>query len=213
MSKAGAFPSNSVERSLFVRVAPVNDPPFIHVPGAHVNYVHDEQSVPGGANTIDHYEVVEVDTLVVDEDTPLRVDGVWVDDVDVDDIPMRSLNLEDGEGKKAKKKKAKEVEDEAPVSFELFRFVSSLAGEHGCQRLHTLLRSLGILPGDKPELTAALAADHYDPAYDKSMRAMAPQVVTRVEAESLSDRALDGVAARIEAAVQAISMTPGSPVS
>ena len=45
----GAFPSNSVARSLFVRVAPVNDPPFIHVPGAHVEYVHDEHSVPGGA--------------------------------------------------------------------------------------------------------------------------------------------------------------------
>ena len=81
-------------------------------------------------------------------------------------------------------------------------------GRAAVERWFTLINA-----GDKPELTAALAADHYDPAYDKSMRAMAPQVVTRVEAESLSDRALDGVAARIEAAVQAISMTPGSPVS
>ena len=81
-------------------------------------------------------------------------------------------------------------------------------GRAAVERWFTLINA-----GDKPELTAALAADHYDPAYDKSMRAMAPQVVARVEAESLSDRALDGVAARIEAAVQAISMTPGSPVS
>ncbi|HSG57670.1 MAG TPA: tRNA 2-selenouridine(34) synthase MnmH [Paracoccaceae bacterium] len=59
-----------------------------------------------------------------------------------------------------------------------------------------------IAAGDKQALTAALVTQHYDPAYDSSTRAMAPQVMARIETGTLDAQALEAVAARIEACVQ-----------
>ncbi|ETW14214.1 tRNA 2-selenouridine synthase [Roseivivax marinus] len=59
--------------------------------------------------------------------------------------------------------------------------------------------------GEKCALCAALAAEHYDPAYETSMRAVAPDVAARVEADALDPKALDATAARIEAALQSVT--------
>ncbi|MFZ5964732.1 tRNA 2-selenouridine(34) synthase MnmH [Thalassococcus sp. BH17M4-6] len=59
-----------------------------------------------------------------------------------------------------------------------------------------------IAAGDHQALTVALAAQHYDPAYDKSKRATAPDVRAVVRTERLDDSALDAAAAEIEAALQ-----------
>ncbi|MFA8384720.1 MAG: tRNA 2-selenouridine(34) synthase MnmH [Pelagibaca sp.] len=56
--------------------------------------------------------------------------------------------------------------------------------------------------GDKRALTRSLMEDHYDLAYAKSMKAMSPKVMARVETEGLSPAHLEQVAARIEAALQ-----------
>lgn len=63
-----------------------------------------------------------------------------------------------------------------------------------------------IAKGDKTALTAALMTQHYDPAYDKSMRAVAPVVAARVVADRLDPASLDDVAARIDAALQTITI-------
>lgn len=60
--------------------------------------------------------------------------------------------------------------------------------------------------GDKRALTRSLMQDHYDLAYAKSMKAMAPEVVARVEADGLTPGHLRDVAAQIEAVLQAISI-------
>jgi tRNA 2-selenouridine synthase len=59
-----------------------------------------------------------------------------------------------------------------------------------------------IAAGDQSALTAALVTQHYDPAYDSSMKAMTPDVVARIDAPALDDAALEDVAARIEQALQ-----------
>lgn len=56
-----------------------------------------------------------------------------------------------------------------------------------------------IEAGDREALTAALAAQHYDPAYDTSMRTTRPKVKARIDTPSLDDAALEAAAARIEA--------------
>jgi len=56
--------------------------------------------------------------------------------------------------------------------------------------------------GDMRALTRSLMEDHYDPAYAKSMKAMSPKVIGRVETEGLSPGDLETVAAEIEAALQ-----------
>lgn len=62
--------------------------------------------------------------------------------------------------------------------------------------------SAQIAAGDIAALTRSLMQDHYDPAYAKSMRAMAPKVVARIGTDGLSPADLDAVAARIEAVLQ-----------
>ncbi|KMK68395.1 tRNA 2-selenouridine(34) synthase MnmH [Puniceibacterium sp. IMCC21224] len=59
-----------------------------------------------------------------------------------------------------------------------------------------------ITQGDMTALTAALVTQHYDPAYDKSMRAVAPSVAVRIATERLDPASLDVVAGRIEGALQ-----------
>ncbi|SNR78572.1 tRNA 2-selenouridine synthase [Puniceibacterium sediminis] len=51
--------------------------------------------------------------------------------------------------------------------------------------------------GDRLALTAALAEQHYDPAYAKSMRAVEPEIIARFDTQSLSPSALDTLANRI----------------
>ena len=63
-----------------------------------------------------------------------------------------------------------------------------------------------IAAGDQVALCRALAADHYDPAYEKSMAAVAPNVVARCSADSLSPRALEHLADQVAQAVQTISI-------
>lgn len=63
-----------------------------------------------------------------------------------------------------------------------------------------------IAVGDHEALCAALVADHYDPAYDKSARAHAPRELDRLHSDSLSPDALDRLADAVAARVQAISI-------
>ena len=58
--------------------------------------------------------------------------------------------------------------------------------------------------GDKRVLTRSLMEDHYDLAYAKSMKAMAPNVIAQVAAEGLTPAHLEQVAAQIAAALQAM---------
>jgi tRNA 2-selenouridine synthase len=60
--------------------------------------------------------------------------------------------------------------------------------------------------GDRVALCRALAEEHYDPAYKKSMRVTAPRVHARLETDSLEREALERLADRVAAAVQTISM-------
>ncbi|WP_397544689.1 tRNA 2-selenouridine(34) synthase MnmH [Roseovarius salis] len=59
--------------------------------------------------------------------------------------------------------------------------------------------------GDRVALCRALAADHYDPAYEKSARDSRRRVAATVATDALTPVALDDTAARIEAALQTIS--------
>ncbi|MBM2320634.1 MULTISPECIES: tRNA 2-selenouridine(34) synthase MnmH [Marivita] len=58
--------------------------------------------------------------------------------------------------------------------------------------------------GDKRALTRSLMEDHYDLAYAKSMKAMAPNVIAQVAAEGLTPAHLEQVTAQIAAALQAM---------
>ncbi len=60
--------------------------------------------------------------------------------------------------------------------------------------------------GDRRGLAASLAADHYDPAYEKSMRAMTPRVLERFETPALDDAALEALADRMAERLQTISI-------
>ncbi|MFW2588142.1 tRNA 2-selenouridine(34) synthase MnmH [Sagittula sp. SSi028] len=62
--------------------------------------------------------------------------------------------------------------------------------------------------GEKVALCASLAEDHYDPAYRKAMKAMQPEVMARFETQTLDAPALDALADRIAAQLQA-SVTGG----
>lgn len=55
--------------------------------------------------------------------------------------------------------------------------------------------------GDRLALCRSLAADHYDPAYDKSQASVAPRVVARFETAHLDDAALQSLADRIAQSV------------
>lgn len=54
-----------------------------------------------------------------------------------------------------------------------------------------------IASGDKPALCRSLAADHYDPAYDKSMAAMRPSVMARCVSSGLTARDLEALADQV----------------
>ncbi|EPX85347.1 tRNA 2-selenouridine(34) synthase MnmH [Salipiger mucosus] len=56
--------------------------------------------------------------------------------------------------------------------------------------------------GERIALCRSLAADHYDPAYDKSMSAVRPSVLQRFEADSLDGAGLDALADRIAEGLQ-----------
>ncbi|MGJ8605308.1 MAG: tRNA 2-selenouridine(34) synthase MnmH [Marivita sp.] len=60
--------------------------------------------------------------------------------------------------------------------------------------------------GDTAALTRSLMEDHYDLAYAKSMKAMAPNVIARVETDGLSAPHLDQIASQVEAVLQAMSI-------
>ncbi|AVO38599.1 tRNA 2-selenouridine(34) synthase MnmH [Pukyongiella litopenaei] len=60
-----------------------------------------------------------------------------------------------------------------------------------------------IAAGDKTGLTRALMVEHYDPAYEKSRRAIGAEVLERIPVARLDPAGLDEAAARIEAAVTA----------
>ncbi|MFD1341482.1 tRNA 2-selenouridine(34) synthase MnmH [Litorisediminicola beolgyonensis] len=63
-----------------------------------------------------------------------------------------------------------------------------------------------IAVDDRRGLTQALMEEHYDPAYRRSMKAVAPEIVARIAAESLDAAAQDKAAAEIEAVLQTISI-------
>lgn len=56
--------------------------------------------------------------------------------------------------------------------------------------------------GERRALCQSLVEDHYDPAYDKSMRAITPNVAARFETAHLDDAALETVADQIAERVQ-----------
>ncbi|MEP3333724.1 tRNA 2-selenouridine(34) synthase MnmH [Sedimentitalea sp.] len=58
-----------------------------------------------------------------------------------------------------------------------------------------------IKEGDKPGLTRALMEQHYDPAYDKSRKAISARVIAEVSMDTLDEAGLDQTAARIERVV------------
>ncbi|MDQ2091790.1 tRNA 2-selenouridine(34) synthase MnmH [Marimonas arenosa] len=59
--------------------------------------------------------------------------------------------------------------------------------------------------GDQVALCRSLAADHYDPSYDKSARSRGKRPAARVHTQELSPAALDAVAEQIAAELQTIS--------
>lgn len=59
-----------------------------------------------------------------------------------------------------------------------------------------------IAAGERIALCRSLAQDHYDPAYDRSMRAHTPPVLARIATDTLDPAALDTLAGRVAAAVQ-----------
>jgi tRNA 2-selenouridine synthase len=62
--------------------------------------------------------------------------------------------------------------------------------------------------GDQVGLCRRLAADHYDPAYDKFVRSQDRHILAHVCTEELAPAALDGVAEKIAAEVHKISTRP-----
>ena len=60
--------------------------------------------------------------------------------------------------------------------------------------------------GERLALCRSLAADHYDPAYEKSMSAMTPRVLQRFETPTLDAAGLDVLADRIAEAFQTMEI-------
>ncbi len=60
--------------------------------------------------------------------------------------------------------------------------------------------------GDRQRLCHDLAQNHYDPAYDKSLRFVSPSILQRFEMTELSASALDSLANRIATSVQRMEM-------
>ena len=90
-------------------------------------------------------------------------------------------------------------------------------------KLHPLRRFRGhalvdawnglIDAGEMVALCRSLAADHYDPAYEKSSAPLSPRIAHRIAAPDLDEPALTETAARIARAVQDISSTPARTVT
>ncbi|WP_158968692.1 tRNA 2-selenouridine(34) synthase MnmH [Chachezhania sediminis] len=62
--------------------------------------------------------------------------------------------------------------------------------------------------GEKRAFSEAMVVQHYDPAYDKSRKAVGARVAATVAAETLDDAGLETAAAGIEAALETIDLTP-----
>lgn len=60
-----------------------------------------------------------------------------------------------------------------------------------------------IAAGERVALCRSLAADHYDPAYERSRKGRTRRVIARLTTETLDDAALDVLAGRIAAAIEA----------
>jgi tRNA 2-selenouridine synthase len=77
-------------------------------------------------------------------------------------------------------------------------------------RGHTIVDTWNSLidAGDQVALCRSLAADHYDPAYDKFVRSQDRDIVAHVCTEELAPSALDRMAEQIAAEVQKISSWP-----
>lgn len=60
-----------------------------------------------------------------------------------------------------------------------------------------------IAAGERVALCRSLAADHYDPAYERSRKGRERQVIARLTTDTLDDAALDTLAGRIAAAIEA----------
>lgn len=75
-------------------------------------------------------------------------------------------------------------------------------------RGHALVDHWGALidSGERVALCRSLAEDHYDPAYDKSCRAVSPRVLKRVHAETLDEAGQEATADRIAAFLQTTSI-------
>lgn len=63
-----------------------------------------------------------------------------------------------------------------------------------------------IASGEKTALCHSLAQDHYDPAYEKSMRSSAPKILHRFHTPMLTGPALDDLAGQIAQAVQTMDI-------
>ncbi|MFW2545590.1 tRNA 2-selenouridine(34) synthase MnmH [Primorskyibacter sp. 2E107] len=59
-----------------------------------------------------------------------------------------------------------------------------------------------IAEGDRLSLCVSLAQDHYDPAYRRSMRAVAPEYLAQLQSSALDPTSLDALAQRIAEVVQ-----------
>lgn len=60
--------------------------------------------------------------------------------------------------------------------------------------------------GDRVALCRSLVADHYDPAYDKSMQSVSPTVAATVEAAGLAEADLERLADQIAEQIQTMSI-------
>ncbi len=66
--------------------------------------------------------------------------------------------------------------------------------------------------GARLALCRALAAQHYDPAYDKAMRAQAPTIVARITAPDLTEAGLEQITDDLAKQVQRIESDPAAPL-
>ncbi len=60
--------------------------------------------------------------------------------------------------------------------------------------------------GQRLDLCASLAKDHYDPAYESAKRSVAPDVLARFETDALDDQALNALSDRITERLQAMEI-------
>jgi ELWxxDGT repeat protein len=78
----GSGPHFKVTKVMYIEVEPENDMPIVHVPGDHRVYRYDG-----------HYDVASVDTIVCDEDDPIIIRNVKVEDYDAMESPGALLEF------------------------------------------------------------------------------------------------------------------------